>query len=174
MHFSRETGCSKGMKAGFVNGRRLRTAVSSLVVALLLVGCCDKAKLERCRAEASTKWLLRDVPTKPAKGGMRLDIRAITDVTVDASVTNSGCVAGKAVEAEVKVDWEVLKPEVSGVRASVGKDDVVSKVWMETGPEGHGITGPWIEDGAYIQLADSVTGRILGEIRAVGLTCGGS
>ena len=141
---------------------------------MAVAGCCDKAALERCRAEAAVKAVLLEMPSKPVNEGMRLDIRAASGTNVDASLVHADCVGGKAANAEVQVDWKVVKPEGSSVRASVGTNDVADKIWMESGSEGHGVTGPWIQGGALIQLRDSLSGTLLAEIHAVSQSCGGS
>ena len=96
------------------------------------------------------------MPAKPVTDGMRLEIRAASGVKLDALLVRADCTSGKAANAEVQVDWIIEKPEVSSVRASVGTKDVADKTWMEAGREGNGITGPWIQDGALIQLHGSV------------------
>lgn len=144
------------------------------ITTFLLVGCCDKAVIERCRADSAAKLVLLDVPGKQATGPMRLDIRAVAAAKVGATLIRASCVSGKGANAEVQVDWKVAMPEVMTVRATVGSGDTADKVWVESGPEGSGVTGPWLQDGALIQLRDLVAGKLLAEIRVVGLPCVGA
>lgn len=145
-----------------------------LACLFLVAGCCDKQVLERCRVETQERLNLLEKPSVESEGLLRFDIRAIADAKIEIGVVNASCVAGKGGAAEVKVDWQVASPAVRGVRAQVGTGDSAQKVWVESGPAGGGVTGPWIQDGARIELRDAFGGGVLGEIRVVGLPCGGT
>lgn len=144
-----------------------------LACVLVLAGCCDKAALERCRADALAKLKLLDRPSIESQGLMRFNVRSIAAATVEVGVAKASCVSGKGGAAEVEVSWNVSLPTVRGVRARVGTGSNADKVWMESGPAGGGVTGPWIQDGSIIELRDSFGGGILAEIRVLGLPCGG-
>ena len=141
---------------------------------LLLAGCCDKQAVERCRAETLARLTLQDKPAVESRGLMRFDVRGIADADIAVDVVEASCVSGKNGAAEVRVDWKVAEPSVRGVRVRVGTGSNADKVWVETGPEGGGVTGPWIQDGSLIELRDSFGGGLLGEIRVVGLPCTGN
>lgn len=140
---------------------------------LLLAGCCDKQVLERCRAETLAKMTLVNRPSVEGQGLLRFDVRSIADANIDVSVAKAGCVAGKGGAAEVKVAWKVGLPTVHAVRVSVGTGNEADKVWIESGPDGGGVTGAWIQDGSRIELRDSFGGALLARIRVVGLPCSG-
>jgi len=145
-----------------------------LTCLLLLAGCCDKQALEKCRAETQTRLKLLAKPSIESQGVMRFDVRGIADADIAVDVVKASCVSGKSGAAEVELDWKIAVPSVRGVRVSVGTGDTADKVWAETGPEGSGVTGPWIQDGSLIELRDSFGGGLLGEIRVVGLPCDGT
>lgn len=142
-----------------------------LTCLLLLAGCCDKQALEKCRAETQTRLQLLAKPSIESQGLMRFDVRGVADADIAVDVVKAICVSGKSGAAEVKVDWKIALPSVHGVRVRVGMGNTADKVWVETGPEGSGVTGPWIQDGSLIELRDSFGGGLLGEIRVVGLPC---
>lgn len=143
----------------------------ALAASVVLAGCCDKAALERCRVEQAAKLALTEQAAKPSTAPMRLDVRAATTVAVEASVMRIGCVSGRGASAEVQVKWKVSTPGVMTVRVTVGSKENADKVWMEAGSEGEGVTGPWIQDGALIQLREPLANKLLAEIRATSLPC---
>lgn len=154
-------------------GAKHRSAMI-LVCLFLLAGCCDKRAIDKCRAEAQSRLKLLEQETIESRGLMRFEVRRIADAKIAVDVLKASCVSGKRGAAEVKIDWKIAAPSVRGVRVRVGAGNNADKVWVETGPEGNGVTGPWIQDGALIELHDSYAGGLLGEIRVVGLPCGGT
>jgi hypothetical protein len=141
---------------------------------LLLAGCCDKAVLERCKAEAAQRQALVARPAIiAANGPMRFKVKSASDVAVGVELVRASCVGGKGGGAEVKVSWEVARAGLAGVRVRVGAAGTAEKVWMESGPKGEGVTGPWIGDGALLRLSDSYDDSLLAVIRVAGLPCGG-
>lgn len=156
--------------SGLQPGNSLKWKVA-LAASVLLAGCCDKAALERCRVEQAAKLALVEQTVKPSTAPMRLDIRAGATVTVEANVVRVACLSGRGASAEVRVKWKVSTPGVMTVRVTVGEKENANKVWMESGPEGEGVTGPWIQDGALIQLRDPSGDTLLAEVRATSLPC---
>lgn len=147
--------------------------VIAAVIALVVAGCCDKAAVERCRAEAAEQQKLLALPAiTAANGAMRFEVHAAADVTLSATVVQSTCQGGKAGAAEVKLTWDVARSGMAGVRVRVGANDAVGKVWMEAGTKGEGVTGPWIADGSLLVLSDVFNDTTLAEIRVIGLPCG--
>lgn len=156
--------------SGFQPGNSLKWKLA-LAASVSLAGCCDKAALERCRVEQAAKLALLEQAVKPSTAPMRLDIRAAASVAVEADAVRSACVSGKGASAEVRVKWKVSTPGVMTVRVTVGEKGNANKVWMEAGPEGEGVTGPWIQDGALIQLRDPSGDKLLAEVHATSLPC---
>lgn len=159
------------MKADQLGNRR--GLLSFMLVCLLLAGCCDKSVLERCRAETQARLAVLEKPPIESKGLMRFEVAGVADAHISVEVASANCLSGKSGAAEVRINWEITEPSVRGVRAEVGMGDRADKVWIESGPKGGGVTGPWIQDGSLIRLHDSFGGHLLGEIRVVGLPCGG-
>jgi hypothetical protein len=103
---------------------------------------------------------------------MRFKVKAASDVAVQVELVRAACVDGRGAAAEVRVAWDVQRPGLAGVRVRVGANGNPDKVWMESGPKGEGVTGPWISDGAMLRLGSSFDDSLLAEIRVAGLPCG--
>ena len=144
-----------------------------LALLLLIAGCCDKATLERCRAEAMERHKLTQKPALTAPNGpIKFEIKSAADAVIGLELARSACVDGKGGGAEVKVKWDVSRPGLSGVRVRVGSNGSADKIWTEAGPSGEGVTGPWIGDGSLLRFSDSFDDSTLAEVLVHGLACG--
>ncbi|MES5814196.1 hypothetical protein [Pseudoxanthomonas sp. Soil82] len=145
-------------------------------MALLLSGCCDKARIAQCKAEEAARRELAAVAPAPAADTpepMRLVIRAGADAKVQARVESVSCVDGRGGSAVVALDWNISSPGVMAVRIRVGPDGGERKVWMDAGAVGQGVTGPWVKDGTVLTIEDLASGASLVELRADAGPCGG-
>ena len=156
------------------SGIRIR-AVQLAMLLLITAGCCDKATLERCRAEAADrqKLLARPVVTA-ANGPIRFDVKSASDAAIDVTLVRASCMDGMGAGAEVKVSWDVGRAGLAGVRVRVGSNGNADKVWIESGPKGDGVTGPWIGDGSILRLSDSFDDSVIAEVRVHALACDGN
>lgn len=156
------------------SGQHARNAGVALGL-LLLAGCCDQASMEACERERAAQQAAAPAPPvgqpPAAQSPMRFDITASPGVEIAAAVADSRCLDGKAAAAEVRVDWTVTTPGVTGVRIKVVADGVADKVWAEAGSKGQETTGPWMSDGMRLRFEGMPGGAVLGELRAVAGPC---
>lgn len=103
---------------------------------------------------------------------MDLTTVPMTGFAVEANVENFTCDNGKGRSARVRVAWSSALPAIASVRILTVAPDGSSKIWVEGGPIGEDTTGPWIEDGARLELVDAQSQQPLAQVTARSAACG--
>ncbi|MGH8053001.1 MAG: hypothetical protein ACREP4_03610 [Stenotrophomonas sp.] len=153
----------------FCRWRAVRHVSVGIAAALVVAGCCDQNAIDECRKQERQAAAMEAAGITPflaeVNGGSRVDI--------NSDVQTARCHGGRSRNAEVKLTWQVIDPEITGVRIKVGSAGAEPKVWMESGAAGEGVTGPWIDEGSRLIFEDQKTGEVLAEVIGSSLPCKG-